>query len=217
MATSLSTAPGGAEPWPRRRPVIRSRCADLSLCSAALLADSSHRHHFSRATVDAARLRRASPCANYLSNQVSYRLTLEPAYRHTRPIPSLHFSPLLAPTQPDEPNYLLISACKDGKPSQSPDSPYIQLFDPRAHGGLHRTVLRDWCAFLPLPVPTRWGFPLTSRTRNRLGDWQGTFTGEKGHKGAVWSARLSRDGAHAVTASADFAAYVRLRVKPTHP
>ncbi|TKA54992.1 hypothetical protein B0A53_02465 [Rhodotorula sp. CCFEE 5036] len=94
--------------------------------------------------------------------KVSYRLTLEPAYRHTRPIPSLHFSPLLAPTQPDEPNYLLISACKDGKP-----------------------MLRDW-----------------------LGDWQGTFTGEKGHKGAVWSARLSRDGAHAVTASADFAAKV---------
>lgn len=81
---------------------------------------------------------------------------------HTRPIPSLHFSPLLAPTQPDEPNYLLISACKDGKP-----------------------MLRDW-----------------------LGDWQGTFTGERGHKGAVWNARLSRNGAHAVTASADFSAKV---------
>ncbi|GAA5989149.1 hypothetical protein JCM10908_001184 [Rhodotorula pacifica] len=81
---------------------------------------------------------------------------------HTRPIPSLHFSPLLAPTQPNEPNYLLISACKDGKP-----------------------MLRDW-----------------------LGDWQGTFTGDKGHKGAVWSARLSHDGARAVTASADFSAKV---------
>ncbi|GAA5860616.1 hypothetical protein JCM3774_006229 [Rhodotorula dairenensis] len=81
---------------------------------------------------------------------------------HTRPIPSLHFSPLLPPTQPGEPNYLLISACKDGKP-----------------------MLRDW-----------------------LGDWQGTFTGDRGHKGAVWSARLSRDGAHAITASADFSAKV---------
>ncbi|GAA5915529.1 hypothetical protein JCM5296_001751 [Sporobolomyces johnsonii] len=80
---------------------------------------------------------------------------------HTRPVPSLHFSPLLPSSSASEdPNYLLISACKDGKP-----------------------MLRDW-----------------------LGDWQGTFTGDKGHKGAVWSARLSQDGALAVTASADFTA-----------
>ncbi|GAA5937559.1 hypothetical protein JCM1841_000572 [Sporobolomyces salmonicolor] len=80
---------------------------------------------------------------------------------HTRPVPSLHFSPLLASSSSSEdPNYLLISACKDGKP-----------------------MLRDW-----------------------LGDWQGTFTGDTGHKGAVWSARLSQDGALAVTASADFTA-----------
>lgn len=43
---------------------------------------------------------------------------------------------------------------------------------------------------------------------HRVGDWQGTFTGDKGHKGAVWSARLSRDGALAATASADFTACV---------
>ncbi|GAA5996473.1 WD40 repeat domain-containing protein [Rhodotorula paludigena] len=83
---------------------------------------------------------------------------------HTRPIPSIHFSPLLPPTAaaPNDPNYLLVSACKDGKPQ-----------------------LRDWC-----------------------GDWLGTFTGDNGHKGAVWSARLSRDGSLAATGSADFTAKV---------
>ncbi|GAA5845310.1 hypothetical protein JCM3766R1_000726 [Sporobolomyces carnicolor] len=37
---------------------------------------------------------------------------------HTRPVPSLHFSRLLEPSSsnPGDPNYLLISACKDGKP-----------------------------------------------------------------------------------------------------
>ncbi|GAA5953876.1 hypothetical protein JCM3765_000676 [Sporobolomyces pararoseus] len=37
---------------------------------------------------------------------------------HTRPVPSIHFSPLLppSPSAPADPNYLLISACKDGKP-----------------------------------------------------------------------------------------------------
>ncbi|BGP46240.1 hypothetical protein JCM10450v2_002080 [Rhodotorula kratochvilovae] len=83
---------------------------------------------------------------------------------HTRPVPSIHFSPLLPPTPsaPNDPNYLLISSCKDGKP-----------------------MLRDWC-----------------------GDWLGTFTGDTGHKGAVWSARLSQDGSLAATGSADFTAKV---------
>ncbi|KAK4053751.1 hypothetical protein OIV83_001407 [Microbotryomycetes sp. JL201] len=84
-------------------------------------------------------------------------------HSHTRPVPSLHFSPLLnqqaSSTHQQQPDYLLISSCKDGKPQ-----------------------LRDW-----------------------LGDWQGTFIG---HKGAVWSARLSNDGSKAATGSADFTAKI---------
>ncbi|GAA6026832.1 hypothetical protein JCM8097_005893 [Rhodosporidiobolus ruineniae] len=98
------------------------------------------------------------------STSIPVKSTPLVCHGHTRPVPAISFSPLLPPTSaaPNDPNYLLISACKDGKP-----------------------MLRDW-----------------------LGDWLGTFTGEKGHKGAVWSARMSRDGALAVTGSADFSAKV---------
>ncbi|SCV66925.1 BQ2448_5571 [Microbotryum intermedium] len=41
--------------------------------------------------------------------------------------------------------------------------------------------------------------------RNWLGDWVGTFV-EGGHKGAVWSSRLSQNGERAVTGSGDFTA-----------
>lgn len=52
----------------------------------------------------------------------------------------------------------------------------------------------------------------------RLGDWQGTFTGEgkKGHKGAVWEARLSKDASLAITSSADFSAFVLSSLPLSH-
>ncbi|THV69145.1 WD repeat protein [Aureobasidium pullulans] len=80
---------------------------------------------------------------------------------HSRPITHISFSALSpASASSSQPQYYLISACKDNNP-----------------------MLRD----------------------GLTGDWIGTFVG---HKGAVWSARVSADGSLAATGSADFSAKV---------
>ncbi|KDE03992.1 hypothetical protein MVLG_05561 [Microbotryum lychnidis-dioicae p1A1 Lamole] len=108
---------------------------------------------------------------------------------HTRPIPSLHFSCPSGSGSGSSSSSISNSSAPTPSSSEGPTSSTSTSTSTSDPSYLLISSCKD-------------GKP---QLRNWLGDWLGTFV-EGGHKGAVWSSRLSQDGERAVTGSGDFTA-----------